>query len=247
MGRIHAVLDSSSAEAVVDSTDDRFWVSCDNPGFELRVGRRPVGHLRFEFAVGLDHRGEYLKVLYSKFLIYSEVSRTPLVRLDFRGDANTEPLSHWQVHAQSGPVASWLTRVRPASDQPRRDYGLDRLWLPTGGERFRPCLEDVLELLVVVLGVDAKPGWRDAITEGRLEWRGMQFGATVRDDPERAAGVLESLGYAVTRPGAPPSARIDGWRTLVAGGGSTSNEKRVPTLCLQPWTRSLSVDNSCLI
>jgi hypothetical protein len=213
MRRIHAVLDSSPVEASVDSTEDRFWARCDAPGFELRVHKRPVGHLTFEFAVGLDHRGEHLKVQHSKFLIYSEVSRTPLVRLDFRGDASTEPLSHWQVHAQSGPVASWLTRARPESVQPRRDYGLDRLWLPTGGERFRPCLEDVLELLVVVLGADAKAGWREAITEGRLEWRGMQFAATVRDDPERAAGVLEGLGYSVTRPDAPPPARINGWRT----------------------------------
>jgi hypothetical protein len=37
------------------------------------------------------------------------------------------------------------------------------LHFPVGGPRFRPCLEDVLEMLVVELGVDCSADAREAL------------------------------------------------------------------------------------
>jgi hypothetical protein len=38
---------------------------------------------------------------------------------------------------------------------------LGRLHFPVGGKRFRPCLEDVIEMLVVERFVWGRDGWSD--------------------------------------------------------------------------------------
>ena len=78
-----------------------------------------------------------------------------------------------------------------------------------GGHRFRPCLEDVLEALANEFGIDVKDGWREAIREGREEWRRMQLRAAVRDAPRDVAEVLRSMGYEVIDPAEPPADRLD--------------------------------------
>lgn len=74
-----------------------------------------------------------------------------------------------------------------------------------GGERFRPCLEDVLQFPVVDCGVDHQPGWEAAVAKGREARRRRQLGAVVRDVPSEAARVLRELGWTVQEP--PPAAR----------------------------------------
>jgi len=74
-----------------------------------------------------------------------------------------------------------------------------------GGHRFRPCLEDLLHLLVTEFGVDQQQEWRAARQEGREEWRRLQLKAAVRDAPEEARRTLELLGYTVSAPAAGPA------------------------------------------
>lgn len=64
---------------------------------------------------------------------------------------------------------------------------------PLAGARFRPCLEDVIELLINEFGVNAQPGWQNAIRCGRIAWRHIQLAAAVRDDPETARSALQEL------------------------------------------------------
>jgi hypothetical protein len=76
------------------------------------------------------------------------------------------------------------------------------LHFPVGGSRFRPSLEDVLDMLVRELGVDHQPEWRDALAAGRERWRRVQTAAVVRDAPREAIAALAALGYDVQlRPG----------------------------------------------
>jgi hypothetical protein len=66
-----------------------------------------------------------------------------------------------------------------------------------GVTRFRPCLNDVLDMLVRELGVDHEPAWRNALADGRERWRRMQTAAVVRDGPAAAIEALSALGYEV--------------------------------------------------
>ena len=72
------------------------------------------------------------------------------------------------------------------------------LHFPLGGPRFRPCLEDVMEMLIDEFGVDHQQDAKAALLAGR---KGTQLAAAVRDSPETVARVLvDELGYEVTPP-----------------------------------------------
>jgi hypothetical protein len=68
---------------------------------------------------------------------------------------------------------------------------------PVGGPRFRPCLEDVLEMLIDEFGIDNAKESSNALARGRQKWRRIQTRTVVRDDPESAVTELKSLGYDV--------------------------------------------------
>lgn len=87
-----------------------------------------------------------------------------------------------------------------ASDEGATVPRLGDLHFPLGGARFRPCLEDVLQMLADELGVDVESGAYEALAEGRERWRLDQLAAAVRHSPETAAAVLQELGYTVERP-----------------------------------------------
>jgi len=77
---------------------------------------------------------------------------------------------------------------------------MSALHIPVGGARFRPCLEDVVQLLAEDFRFDMLPTWRAAVNPGREEWRRKQVRAAVRDWQEEAAETLRKLGYSVTAP-----------------------------------------------
>jgi hypothetical protein len=77
---------------------------------------------------------------------------------------------------------------------------MSSLHIPVGGSRQRPCLEDLLQFLIVECGFDKRRYWRKPIAEGRERWRRRQVSALVRDIHTDAARVLVDLGYTVTPP-----------------------------------------------
>lgn len=142
----------------------------------------------------VDSAHRYPAVAKSKFEL--RINRHPLLRLDFDRDMHTAPGSHWNVHAERGAITALLAR-----NNPDHSGELSKLHLPVGGARMRPCLEDLLQLLVEEFRFDAMPGYQQAIEEGRVRWRRRQLAAMVRDDPEEAVRVLHGeLGYTVTPP-----------------------------------------------
>ncbi|WP_147261939.1 hypothetical protein [Blastococcus sp. TF02A-26] len=148
--------------------------------------------------LGLDRSGTYLKTVRSDFAVKSTLDRTPLIRLDYRADMGRAPSSHWQVHAERGAFSHLLARANAVdSSRVGKPHDLSSLHIPVGGERFRPCLEDLLQFLVQECGVDRRAGWLDVIERGRELWRHRQLRATVRDAQEETAQVLRDLGWAV--------------------------------------------------
>lgn len=194
-------------------------VSTAAPGRENRFLVRPIGNsaaeqrirlfvageelavLSVAFYLEMDRVGTHLKTVRTDLAIHSTLDRTPLVRLDFRSDMTSDPISHWQVHAERGSMSHLLARahaVRPKVVT--RPHDMSSLHFSTGGERFRPCLEDFLQFAIEECGVDPQPGWETAITEGRERWRRRQLRTVARDAQEEVAGVLERHGWTVTPP-----------------------------------------------
>lgn len=171
----------------------------------LFVDGEQLAMLGVQVYLGLDSSENYLKAWRSKIAVHSTLDRTPLVRQEFDAMVSeSAPLAHWHVHADRGALSHLLGRahaVRP--DVVKKPHDMSSLHFPVGGERFRPCMEDVLEFLVREFGVDHKGSWQDAIREGRQRWRRMQFRSTVRDLQDEAADVLRRHGWTVEPPPEP--------------------------------------------
>lgn len=111
-----------------------------------------------------------------------------LLHYDYERDKPDDyPDAHLQVCATS---AAWeAVGVRPdGSNRP-----LERMHLPVGGRRFRPTLEDIVEFLITENLAQAKPGWENAVAEGRERFRQKQLRAAIRRDPETARSALADL------------------------------------------------------
>jgi hypothetical protein len=74
---------------------------------------------------------------------------------------------------------------------PRRE--LERLHFPTGGRRFRPILEDVIEFLIVEGLADSRDGWKDVLRAHRQAYWRIQSRAAIRRDPQIALDAVREL------------------------------------------------------
>lgn len=121
-----------------------------------------------------------------------------VVRFDYNRESANVPASHINIHSHH-PELEWImrrghTKSRSVKKAPRTDA----LHFPTGGHRFRPCLEDVLEALIADFKLDVAEEGRGLLRRQRLTFRQRQLAAAVGDDAECAAQALRELGYDVT-------------------------------------------------
>lgn len=184
-----------------------FSEDVDAVALPLAVGGKVLASLGLSYQLGLDRSGKHLKSVRTDFIIKSILDRTPLFRYEYRSDHHTAPSAHWQVHAERGALSHLLAHAWQR--QPRKHaepHLLSSLHLPVGGERNRPCLEDIIQFLIEECGVDCLPSWDEAVETGRLRWRQRQVKAVVRDSPADAAEQLGEMGYVIAPPlgGDPP-------------------------------------------
>lgn len=172
-------------------------------GIPLLASGVQVGWLRVDLLCRLDGTGEFLTVDKSKIWVVAGVDSTPVFRFEYLHDAEWVPHSHIQVHGERGALAHLLSQTGHP-----RPHNMSALHLPTGGARFRPNLEDVLQFLIEDCRFDSLPSWRDAVERERATWRRTQTRAACRALPAEAAAQLSALGYTVTPPtgGHPPAA-----------------------------------------
>lgn len=185
---------------------DRYVVKPEEGKLQLFVGGEHLAELHIAFYLGLDRTGHYLKTVRSDMSVRSVLDRTDLCRYDYRSDMTSDPIAHWQVHAERGAMSHLLTRASAnelRTRRPRRPHDLSSVHFAVGGERFRPCLEDVLQMLVVDCGVDRCDGWKNVVCDGRERWRRRQISSAVRDLPEEAARILQELGWTIQAPAHP--------------------------------------------
>jgi len=78
--------------------------------------------------------------------------------------------------------------------------GLGKLHLTVGGRRYRPSIEDVIDMLIMERLLDPKPHAQERLEAGREEFQRRQLRAAIRRDPEAAVLELRAAGYEVTEP-----------------------------------------------
>jgi hypothetical protein len=179
-------------------------------GIPLTVDGAPLLNLTAEYYCIWDSPGQFLAVDESAVKVYAGATAAgePLFRYEYtRATTGDVPGAHVQIHGHRDALAFVMTRAGGGSPRGQQLTGrvaqgtavprMSDLHFPVGGSRFRPCLEDVLDMLVRELGVDHQDGWRDALADGRERWRRMQTSAVVRDAPGEAIAALTALGYEI--------------------------------------------------
>lgn len=186
-------------------------------GIALLAGDAPVLTLTVEFQCTWDGHMQFLAIHWSRIAVFprDDISTNPLVRYEYVKDMREGlPAAHLQVHGTHEALTETLMAAGKGSAKGKRRAkavakgrlpALSELHFPLGGHRFRPCLEDILEVLMEEFGVTAA-GDRavalEALADGRETWRRTQVAAAVRDAPDEAVRVLTDLGYDITlRPG----------------------------------------------
>lgn len=182
----------------------------DQKGLPLVLVEGAELRLRVTYHCTLDGSGEFLKVVSSQFSVHYGASSEPLVRYEYVSDIHSRhtPTAHLQLHGNNELYAALSMSGRNSKRGERTQRriakgaypGSQNVHFPLGGPRFRPCLEDVLEVLIDQFGVKAADGWETAVAAGRKTWRLRQTAAAVRDAPVVAADALSQLGYTVSPP-----------------------------------------------
>ena len=167
----------------------------------LLVNGVELAELSIVLYLDLDWTGTFLKNVRTDCAAYSTLERQPLFRMDYRADMQSAPIAHWQFHAERGALTHLLSTAqayRPRSVE--SPHLLSRLHFPVGGERFRPCIEDVIQFVIEECGVDSISGWEKVVEAGRERWRRIQLRTVVRDLQQEAAAILAREGWTVVPP-----------------------------------------------
>jgi len=97
---------------------------------------------------------------------------------------------HLHVHGRSEALA----RLASAG---WGDRSSSRLHLPVGGRRFRPCLEDIIEVCIVEKIVKPqRENWKEILDTYRDAFYRKQLKSAVRRDPHAAVSALDMFGVA---------------------------------------------------
>lgn len=188
----------------------------------LTLGRRaPGAYLRVNLTLEMDDPGTYLAGAKSSVAVYDdEGGRHMLCHYDYeREPAHVYPDPHFQVEGNSEALRLIAER------RPLAASSLREVHFPVGGRRFRPTLEDVIEMLVAEGIAEPRDGWKDVIAVHREAWCETQLKAAVRRWPEWAAECLSldpPIGF--------------GGRVGVGGcGGETSGSESRPCQGALSW------------
>jgi hypothetical protein len=175
-------------------------------GLRLDIEGTETFRLVVQYRLVLSPVSHLVSVERSTFKVNVRGSARPLFTVDYLRDSGSDvPSAHYNVHAERQDMTDALAATgarrrgkiyqkRVAKGDPPR-FG--DVHFPTGGHRFRPCLEDVLEMMIIEFDIDTISGAGAALHEGRLRWRKRQLAAAVSDDPMNAVAELERLGFTV--------------------------------------------------
>lgn len=171
-------------------------------GIPLTIsGKQPRFFLGFFMHLRADDEQRFMMVTESMAILAlaADLSRE-LLHYDYERDKPAQgkgyPEAHLQVCASSDHWEAAGDRVTGG------ELSLSKIHLPVGpvgGRRFRPSLEDVVEMLIVEELVEYRDGWQEALNDTRRPFQQLQLKAAVRRNQELAKEALEGEGWTVTR------------------------------------------------
>lgn len=217
---VHAVAPSCEVFKAQSVEGGRRFTVKQQPetGIPLLVNGEQLLTLKVSFWCVWDSEGRFLAIDKSSIGVFAAASeRQPLFRYEYERGASTVPAAHIHIHAHRDALTYVMARSGHGTKRGAKRAqgsnvpGMQELHFPVGGHRFRPCLEDVLEMLLDEFGVDGACDARVELRKGRMRWRQTQTKSVVRDDTQSAIAALEDLGYSVILPGgeAEPAIRTD--------------------------------------
>lgn len=143
------------------------------------------------WTLDIDSESDRLTVTKSKFALRTSNGEEAedIFLYEYGTDPDDEyPEAHLHVLGDSQPFQELCKRT--GTNKQLRD-----LHFPVGGRRFRPSLEDVVEMLVTEEFVQARDGWKEVVAASRRTFQAGQLRAAVRQDPDTARGELDELGH----------------------------------------------------
>lgn len=152
----------------------------------------PRCYLYAAWTLAIDGKSDRLTVTKSKIALRTDDgdAAEDIFSYEYGTDPDDEYAeAHLHVAGES-PLLDELCQ------QTGKSTRLRDLHSPVGGRRFRPSLEDVVEMLVTEGFVKARDGWRDVLEASRRAFQEGQLRAAVRQDPETARAELEILDQA---------------------------------------------------
>jgi hypothetical protein len=158
----------------------------------VTLGGTPSCWLSLSVRLQMDPEGHYLTVATSEVGLHLASDRSQQVlRYDYDrtpSDDYRYPPAHLHAYGSNHALHGWMAGRRPSNAE------FFKLHLPVGGRRYRPCLEDLIEMLIVERLVEHRSGWQVPLNASRERWYQLQLKAAVRRDPEAAMDVLKEMG-----------------------------------------------------
>lgn len=214
---------SNAIRGGAPQTADSAIVEIANDGGVLLFDSDNRGLLRVEaeWSCGYDGEGQWLRINSSSIAVFVEPGgHQPVFRYEYQRDNGRNlPDAHIHFHGEhpefveAAGVTDLTDAMSQSGDGSRRSRKradgtkktrMSSLHFSVGGTRFRPCLEEILLMLIEEFGVTPRGAERHVVIteleESLAHWRRGQTAAVIRDTPSIAVQFLQEQGYSVTPP-----------------------------------------------
>lgn len=176
----------------------------DARGVSLNSDGEKVAGLSFRFHCSCRNENSWLQIDKSVIMVTAEPEHVPLFHYDYnRGRTSETPGAHVNIFGSNDAATRIMLSCGKGlrSKSRRRKYINDgafptfsTLHFPVGGDRFRPGLEDVLQMTVYEFHIDVTDDWEKHLNQSRAEYRERQLKALVREYPDLAWDALTEGG-----------------------------------------------------
>jgi hypothetical protein len=180
--RVSAVVVPADRQRVIVGTNIEDLIATRVPVNITR--KKPQVWLEVAYRCFLDPETGYLTVMSSYCAIYGPDDKC-LCHYDYERNKPDYPAAHLQIHGDSPALG--------ALPGPRKSIDLAKLHFPVGGRRYRPCLEDIIEFLIVEGFAQGREGWEAILEAERERFLQIQLKAAIRHKPELARSVLAEI------------------------------------------------------